>query len=107
VATGQEEVEIALSAEERNALYRCITVSGLEHAPEEHFQRGFSNQYVSKIADKVSREGLIEMDRCARSFSRSSTGILTTPRPEFPSLSLATASKPKERRHDGPSVTQR
>jgi hypothetical protein len=40
-----------------------ITVSGLEHALEKHFQRGFSHQYVSKIADKVSREGLIEMDR--------------------------------------------
>ena len=40
-----------------------ITVSGLEHALEKHFDRGFSHQYVSKIADKVSREGLIEMDR--------------------------------------------
>jgi hypothetical protein len=40
-----------------------VTVSGLEHALEKHFQRGFSHQYVSKIADKVSREGLIEMDR--------------------------------------------
>jgi hypothetical protein len=35
----------------------------LEHALEKHFDRGFSHQYVSKIADKVSREGLIEMDR--------------------------------------------
>jgi hypothetical protein len=39
-----------------------ITVSGLEKAPEEHFQRGFSHQYVTKIADKVAREGLIEID---------------------------------------------
>jgi hypothetical protein len=42
-----------------------ITVSGLEHAPEKHFRRSFSHQYVSKIADKVSREGLIELD-CTR-----------------------------------------
>jgi hypothetical protein len=40
-----------------------ITVSGLEHALEKHFNRGFSHQYVSKIADKVAREGLIEADR--------------------------------------------
>jgi hypothetical protein len=30
---------------------------------EKHFQRGFSHQYVSKIADKVAREGLIDADR--------------------------------------------
>jgi len=35
----------------------------LEAALEEHFQRGFSHQSVSKIADKVAREGLIEADR--------------------------------------------
>jgi hypothetical protein len=40
-----------------------ITVSGLEKALEDHFQRGFSHQYVTKIADKVAREGLIEIDR--------------------------------------------
>jgi hypothetical protein len=40
-----------------------ITVSGLEHALEKYFQRGFSHQYVSKIADKVAREGLMEADR--------------------------------------------
>ncbi len=40
-----------------------ITVSGLEHGIEADFQRGFSHQYVSKIADKVAREGLIEADR--------------------------------------------
>ena len=40
-----------------------IAVSGLEHALEKHFQRGFSHQYVSKLADKVAREGLIEIDR--------------------------------------------
>jgi hypothetical protein len=40
-----------------------ITVLGLEHALEKHFNRGFSHQYVSKIADKVAREGLMEADR--------------------------------------------
>jgi hypothetical protein len=40
-----------------------ITVLGLEHALEKHFQRGFSHQYVSKIADKVARESLIVADR--------------------------------------------
>lgn len=39
------------------------SVSKLEAALEKHFQRGFSHQYVSKIADKVAREGLIEADR--------------------------------------------
>lgn len=40
-----------------------ITVLGLEHALEKHFNRGFSHQYVSKIADKVAREALIIADR--------------------------------------------
>jgi len=35
----------------------------LEHALERHFNRGFSHQYVSKIADKVARESLIVADR--------------------------------------------
>jgi hypothetical protein len=30
---------------------------------EKHFNRGFSHQYVSKIADKVAREALIVADR--------------------------------------------
>jgi hypothetical protein len=40
-----------------------ITVLGLKHALEKHFNRGFSHQYVSKIADKVAREALIVADR--------------------------------------------
>jgi hypothetical protein len=40
-----------------------ISVAGLEKALEEHFQRGFSHQYVSKIADKVMREALVQADR--------------------------------------------
>jgi hypothetical protein len=40
-----------------------ITVSGLEKTLEAHFKRGFSHQYVSKIADKVMREALVQLDR--------------------------------------------
>jgi hypothetical protein len=40
-----------------------ITVAGLEKALQKRFDRGFSHQYVSKIADKVAREGLIDADR--------------------------------------------
>jgi hypothetical protein len=48
-----------------------ITVSGLEKALENHFQRGFSHQYVSKIADKVARESLIDADRTQANASTS------------------------------------
>jgi hypothetical protein len=40
-----------------------IRVAGLKAVLEKHFSRGFSHQYVSKLADKVAREGLIEADR--------------------------------------------
>jgi hypothetical protein len=40
-----------------------ITVAGLERVLEDHFKRGFSYNYVSKIADKIAREGLVEIDR--------------------------------------------
>src|SRR5260370_33030029 len=56
------EEEIRRIIRDERAKDPLITVSGLEHALEKHFDRGFSHQYVSKIADKVSREGLIEMD---------------------------------------------
>jgi hypothetical protein len=39
-----------------------ISVARLEAAREKPFSRGSSRQYVSKIADKVAREGLIEVD---------------------------------------------
>lgn len=37
---------------------RVVRGARLEAALEKHFQRGFSHNYVSKIADKVAREGL-------------------------------------------------
>jgi hypothetical protein len=57
------EEEIRRIIRDERAKDPLITVSGLEKALEDHFQRGFSHQYVSKIADKVAREGLIELDR--------------------------------------------
>jgi hypothetical protein len=57
------EEEIRRIIRDERAKDPLITVSGLEHALEKHFDRGFSHQYVSKIADKVSSEGLVEMDR--------------------------------------------
>jgi hypothetical protein len=56
------EEEIRRIIRDEQASDPLITVSGLEHALETHLDRGFSHQYVSKVADKVSREGLIEMD---------------------------------------------
>jgi hypothetical protein len=57
------EEEIRRIVRDARAKDPLITVSGLEKALEDHFQRGFSHQYVSKIADKVAREGLVEADR--------------------------------------------
>jgi hypothetical protein len=57
------EEEIRRIVRDERAKDPLITVAGLEKALEDHFQRGFSHQYVSKIADKVAREGLIEADR--------------------------------------------
>ena len=57
------EEEIRRVVRDERAKDPLITVSGLEHALEDHFQRGFSHQYVSKIADKVAREGIIQSDR--------------------------------------------
>jgi hypothetical protein len=57
------EEEIRRIIRDERAKDPLITDSGLEHALEKHFDRGFSHQYVSKIADKVSSEGLVEMDR--------------------------------------------
>jgi hypothetical protein len=56
------------------------SVSKLEAALEKHFPRGFSHQYVSKIADKVAREGLIDADRRAnelypRELSHNARGV--------------------------------
>jgi hypothetical protein len=57
------EEEIRRIIRDARAKDPLITVAGLEKALEEHFQRGFSHQYVSKIADKVAREALMVADR--------------------------------------------
>lgn len=57
------EEEIRRIVRDERAKDPLITVSGLKAALENHFERGFSHQYVSKIADKVAREGLAEADR--------------------------------------------
>lgn len=57
------EEEIRRIIRDARAKDPLITVLGLEHALEKHFNRGFSHQYVSKIADKVARESLIVADR--------------------------------------------
>jgi hypothetical protein len=55
--------EIGRVVRDERAKDPLITVARLEAALEKHFNRGFSHQYVSEIADKVAREGLIEADR--------------------------------------------
>jgi hypothetical protein len=57
------EEEIRRVVRDERAKDPLISVAALKHALEEHFQRGFSHQYVSKIADKVAREALIQADR--------------------------------------------
>jgi hypothetical protein len=57
------EEEIRRVVRDARARDPLIRVAGLEAVLEKHFSRGFSHQYVSKIADKVAREGLIEADR--------------------------------------------
>jgi hypothetical protein len=57
------EEEIRRIVRDERAKDPLASVSKLEAALEKHFQRGFSHQYVSKIADKVAREGLIQADR--------------------------------------------
>jgi hypothetical protein len=49
---------LAVQARQRPAHHR-----GQEKALEAHFNRGFAYNYVAKVADKVAREGLIEIDR--------------------------------------------
>jgi hypothetical protein len=57
------EEEIRRIVRDARAKDPLIRVAGLKAALEDHFGRGFSHQYVSKIADKVAREGLMEADR--------------------------------------------
>jgi hypothetical protein len=56
------EEEIRRVVRDERAKDPLISVARLEAALEKHFQRGFSHNYVSKIADKVAREGLIQAD---------------------------------------------
>jgi hypothetical protein len=104
------EEEIRRIIRDERAKDPLITVSGLEQALEKRFQPGFSRRYVAKVADKVARQALVDIDRMKieerldftrenyrmmrEELSRSSTGILR-PRPSAsPSLSPETASKP-------------
>ena len=57
------EEEIRRVVRDERAKDLLISVARLEKALEDHFQRGFSHNYVSKIADKVGRQNLIEADR--------------------------------------------
>lgn len=57
------EEEIRRVVRDARAKDPLIKVAGLKAVLEKHFGRGFSHQYVAKIADKVAREGLIEIDR--------------------------------------------
>jgi hypothetical protein len=57
------EEQIRRVVRDERAKDPLITVSGLEKALEKHFNRGFSHQYVSKIADKIAREALVVADR--------------------------------------------
>jgi len=57
------EEEIRRIVRDARAKDPLISVAGLKKELEDHFGRGFSHQYVSKIADKVAREALIEVDR--------------------------------------------
>ncbi len=57
------EEEIRRVVRDARAKDPLISVARLKIVLEEHFERGFSYQYVSKIADKVAREALIVADR--------------------------------------------
>ena len=57
------EEEIRRVVRDEGAKDPLISVARFEAALEKQFQRGFSHNYVSKVADKIAREGLIEADR--------------------------------------------
>jgi len=57
------EEEIRRVIRDERAKDPLITVGRLEKALEAHFNRGFAYNYVAKVADKVAREGLVEIDR--------------------------------------------
>jgi hypothetical protein len=59
----QVEAEIHRVIRDERAKYPLITVARIEKALEAKFNRGFSYQYVAKIAEKVQREALVQADR--------------------------------------------
>ena len=74
-----------------------ITVFNIKLILEKEFNHGFSYQYISKLADKAAREGLIEMDRTKIEVHMQSTRenyrlireellkiVYWNPRPPFP-----------------------
>jgi FKBP-type peptidyl-prolyl cis-trans isomerase (trigger factor) len=94
-------------------------VSRLEGALENISSIAFSHQYVSKIADKVARETLVQADRTQieqrMNFTRENYRMMreellkivlrTLPRPQ--QVARAGSHEVAERRHDGPSASQR
>jgi hypothetical protein len=57
------EAELRRVIRDARAKDPLISVANIKKELEERFQRGFSYQYVAKIADKVARESLVEADR--------------------------------------------
>jgi hypothetical protein len=100
-----------------------ITASGLEHALEKHFDRGFPHQYVSKIADKVpakvSSRWTTPASKMRMNFTRENYRMMREKllkivywNPETalwasPSRSHATTRSRQKRGHDGPRLTRR
>jgi hypothetical protein len=57
------QVEAEIRRVIRDALDPLITVAKIEKVLEERFKRGFSYQYVAKVAEKVQREAMVQADR--------------------------------------------
>jgi hypothetical protein len=57
------EEEIRRSIREMRAKDPLFTVSHLRDALAEKFNKGISRKYVAKRADKVARQGVVDIDR--------------------------------------------
>jgi hypothetical protein len=57
------EEEIRRFIRDQRAKDPIISVARLKAALEAHFERGFSHKYVSKLADKVHKEALVQANR--------------------------------------------
>jgi hypothetical protein len=57
------EEEIRRIIRDERAKAPLIAVSGLGQALEKRFDRGFSRRCIAKVADKVARQSLLEIDR--------------------------------------------